>query len=112
MHHLDTGDLMTQFAIGQPGFQSLAVDPMGRFLAGGNTTLHLWDMETQQLIWKIVSPDSIRDMTFTQDGRSLVVLHTKDDSRNSVVRIYEVASSETQSTIELPCFVRAMVTGS
>jgi RNA polymerase sigma factor (sigma-70 family) len=83
--------------------RSIAFSPDGKFLASGSLdmTLRLWDVQQQKEIWKQNCPMHTHAVTFTPDGKSLII----GIGGNGPILIYDVETEKQTDILQTPGFV-------
>jgi len=86
--------------------RSMAFSPDGKLIASGSldTTLRLWDVQEQKEIWKQNCPSHTHAVTFTPDGKSIIV----GIGANGSIIIYDVEKKEQTGVLQTPGWVSAV----
>jgi WD40 repeat protein len=74
----------------------LAFDPLGRYLAwdGYGSRIQVWDLEKNRAIGPWGEEQSISDIAFADDGKTLVALVRDSNNKDEALRGYEVGSAK------------------
>jgi WD40 repeat protein len=71
----------------------LAFDPLGRYLAWGGGRIQVWDLEKKRAIGPWGEDQSISDLAFADDGKTLFALARGSNNRDEALLGYDVSSA-------------------